>query len=612
MYPVQVKSEPTAQPYQPYQLVPPPPPARKYAAKRAKPSESGSSSSSSSSETESNYQPDDEEDETSSSESDAESDNEEEKKERKIYKPTPKTSAPASAPVVYLQPGQPKPVKYGRGRPRKDEPPRIKYIVPKRPRGRPRKVPLPLPAAQPVQALEALEQQGPHQPRKRGRPRKDSNAPHSNAPHTNVQPKEPREAKEPAISMARYPRELMDTQIAGFLDFLRCRPELVSKVLQNAKSKFAAVQRGHYKFGHPVVIKSFEFNDAEPVLPAVLTNLLLMNVLCSNNVAETRHGKVSFWPVTVYTTPQQAARGTDGYPCVAIHTSHIKCVLWRVFRACRKVVNNQTLMGGMAPVLCKFNPEDDTDLTVLAGVEQYTSRALHAMGAFMLISAKWFDIMKNFFVTSNFSRRDIGVIFRSTYVHVADKFSDEFRPLWLGIERSARVHNMIRIDTPLNDHTFSMTRCRALDKQVHVGRSGALWSINPPKSSTPVRYTDLSFAYGVQCWKEQLQLLNSAFIYFTASSPQELVPLIQPAHQQGIFALDDSGTTVKSRQECIETVGIHNDGDKDTEKKILSHMNAALTQLVKKYGQDFVANFFGPVVKTEIKEEDDGDDLGGL
>lgn len=492
-----------------------------------------------------------------------------------------------------------------RGRPRNFPPPPpppqsepplvVAPLVIKRGRGRPRKIPRPMSDVQVVTMDPAL----PLVPKRgRGRPRKNPVAPSPPKPDPDGM-----EEKMTRHAFAMFPPDLMDLNKAGALDIMQTKPEVRQPVLEQARRKFEQVHSGQFKFGHPVVIPSFEHREVPFILPTIISNIIAMNVLVSQSALDTRYGKVSVFPVTVFTTAPQAATGRGGYPCLALHVAHFKVLCWRVFSACRKIVNNATLLNGLMPIIYKFKYSDDHDLTVLAGMEQYTNSELHAIGGFILLPAQWFDVMKNFFVSKDGSRHDIGDIFRAVYAHIPgmrDKFQNEFRVIWLGGERTSNVNTIIRLQSPFNDHTFSMTRCRAASGVARVGHSkaGNLWVINPPKTDQPVQYTPLTFCYGVQCWREQLQVLNSACIYFTATSELELQTLPQPRHMSSLLVWEeDPELTVKTRAECI-AYGIHNDMAEQPERELKKDLRNARAALARKYGKNILLDFFGLVVST--------------
>lgn len=434
--------------------------------------------------------------------------------------------------------------------------------VTKRPRGRPRKVPLT--ADQQQQQLMKRQQQA--------------------------------VTSETADQLVKFPPEMTDLDAAGALDFNISKEETRLPALQAAEKKFAQVYEGRFAFGQPVVIESFEFNDAPLLLPAIISNIIVMSVLFSKGALETKHGKVSVFPVTVYRNAAQAAAQQQGYPCVALHVGQFKVLCWRVFSACRKIVSNSSICNGFSAVASRFNPPDDGPLTRLAGVEEYTNPKLHAMGGFLLLSAKWLDVMKSFFVQKDFGRRDIGVLFRSVYSHtpsLKDKFSDMFRVIWLGMEREANVNSMLRLDSPISDHFFSMTRCRAASGAVRIGphKSGPLWVINPPKNDAPISYSSLSFCYGVQCWREQLVMLNSAFVYFT-STEEQLSPMLEPRHMAGLTCLEETPLLVLDRVQCLRQ-GLLDDRKAQGEEDLVRHLRNARKALANKYGSSILSNFFG-------------------
>ena len=498
-----------------------------------------------------------------------------------IPSPLPNTSSSSSS---YA------PIKRGRGRPRKSE--SEKKTKPSKSKQQRTTPPLPIDGI-PVK-------------RGRGRPRKyvpifpiaTTTTP---LPLLPLLPAAAATTGEPSLfrTVATYPAEVMDADQTNYLSIEICEPSQQARIIGNAENKVNNVRQGFFKFGCPVVIKSFRARAYEYMLPAIASNLFLLNVLCSLNVMKTKHGKVSVFPVTVFTSEDQRQDGRGGEPCLAIHVAHMKVLIWRVFSASRCVVNNGTLMSGMESVCHAFNCADDKELTILSGVEEYNKPHLQAKGAFMLLPAGWFDVMKVFFIKgeNDFYLRDIGEIFSGVYDQIETlrgKFDDTFRVLWLGEEREANVAMMTRIHKPYTHHTFSMTRCRALNQKVRVNSNGMRLDLPPPNHPSPLKYNELSFGYGVICWKEQLQILNSAYTFVTG----QLVT--KPTHQFGLFFLDEN-TPVGSREDCLK-IGILEDVEKSSVDRVVRMKRYALSQ---RYGQDFIRNYFGANRVYYSKQEDD-------
>ncbi len=426
----------------------------------------------------------------------------------------------------------------------------------------------------------------PQAPRKRGRPRGSKNKKTSNVP-TVPKRKRMRGDREVFREFAVLPKCLMDPAITGQFNMAGEKQEICRKYIPFAEQKCQMVKRGELAFGIPVVVPSFqEPKSISYVLDATLPNLFLMNVLCSDNVCETRFGKVSVFPFTVYTSPEAKEDGVGGYPVLAVHVGHIKTLIWRIFSACRNAdIKNPTLMKH-AHYQAPYDFDQDVEFTKFTGFETYSSIESKAQGSYMLIPAPWFDVMKHYFITQHGNKRDIGEIFRRVYGTIPGlegKFDDKFRAIWLGDERTANVIAMIRHEG--KDHTFGMCRVRSLNNIVHVGKSGRLWILdngNAPKHPT-VTYNENSFAYGVQCWKEQIGWLNSAYTYFTGHILRE------PSHLLGLLTLDDTKLPVMSKAACVAN-GIHNDTELP---KISQAVRRSRHNLESIYGTDLVQNFFG-------------------
>ena len=382
-----------------------------------------------------------------------------------------------------------------------------------------------------------------------------------------------------------YPDVLSSPAAVGVLDIDQCQPAFVSKIKQFAQSQLNKVATGALDFGRNVVISSFQAYRPEYKLAATLPNLFFMHILCSSNVMETRHGKVSVFPVTVYTNKTGLQQKQGGFPCLVIHRAHFKTLMWRIYSTLRKLVGNHTLTEHISQLACPYDLDQDDCLNTVTGFEPYTTLRQKTDGGYLLLPAHWMLVMKSFFVGGHQELRDIGEIFRSVYHRLPGmegKFDEEFRPIWLGDERSANVSYMVK--APEQAHTFGMARCRAVDGQVRVGRNGVHWRL-PKMGSTKTGLADydtLSFAYGVQCWVEQLECLNTCYTFFTGQI------VMQPTHQMGLFVLDTL-KPVKDRRLCLVD-GILNDEDSG---KVSTRIRTQRYRIGRKYGKAFLPNYFG-------------------
>jgi hypothetical protein len=392
----------------------------------------------------------------------------------------------------------------------------------------------------------------------------------------------------------RYPSYLSDPIKVGQLSIYTCNPGFVQRTIQSAEAKLNQVLDGTQVFGKPIVISSFQRpTNLDYVLAATAPNLFFMTVLFSANVMDTRHGKVSVFPVTVFTTESAKQSGKTGYPCLAVHAGHFKKLMWRVYSGTKKLIGNSVLMDQLTPYSCPYNVAEDAPLITFSGFEPYNQTSQKKEGGFILLPAHWLDVIKHFFVTPEFTIRDIGDIFRQVYANIEDlrgKFDNMFRVIWAGEERSANVMDTLKL--PSNKHVFSMARARAVSGETRIGGTGMYWFLDPLSSKDALAHYDKvsSFAYGVQCWREQLQYLNSAYAFFTGETP------IATSHHYGLLQLDDT-LPVRNRDQCL-LKGIPNDTGEGT---ISSHVRSARYRMVSTLGREFLATFFGPEVNIYYK-----------
>lgn len=392
----------------------------------------------------------------------------------------------------------------------------------------------------------------------------------------------------------RYPSYLSDPTSVGQLSIHTCNPDFAQQTIQIAESKLKQVLNGTQVFGKPIVITSFQPpHHLDYVLAATAPNLFFMTVLFSANVMDTRYGKVSVFPVTVFTSDTARQSGKTGYPCLAVHAGHFKKLMWRVYSGTKKLIGNSVLMDQLSPYACPYNMAEDAPLITFSGFEPYNQTTQKKEGGFLLLPAHWLDVMKHFFVTPEFAIRDIGEIFRRVYANIKDlqgKFDNMFRVIWAGEERTANVMDTLKL--PSNKHVFSMARARAVSGETRIGGTGMYWFLDPISSKDSLAQYDKisSFAYGVQCWREQLQYLNSAYTFFTGITPANT------SHHYGLLRLDETLPVLNRNQSLAK--GIPNDAGEGT---ISSHVRAARYRMVSTLGRDHLATFFGPEVNIYYK-----------
>ena len=345
-----------------------------------------------------------------------------------------------------------------------------------------------------------------------------------------------------------------------------------------AETKLQEVTSGKRLFGHPLIIPSFEKVLPPYRMPATLCNLFFFNVLFSSNALDTATGKVSIFPVTIFQDEQKSS----GFPCLLIHSAHMKTLMWNIYSGCRQLFKNGTFLENLPDICCSYSKPDENLFHALTGFEPYTP--VNKDLAYILIPAHWLDVMRHFFVDAQTNTPyDIGHLCRTTFhtiPEMADKFHDDYRCNWAGEERISNVSYMIC--EPDAVKVFSMARCRAVNNQAM--RKGVLWTLRERQISVTLPdYNDLSFAYGVQCWKEQLQMLNTAVVFFTGSFTKS------PMHQVGLLAYNDD-KPVQSRSECVRG-GILDDSKDNI--LLSNHTRQLRGTLRTQKGADFMTNYFG-------------------
>jgi hypothetical protein len=378
----------------------------------------------------------------------------------------------------------------------------------------------------------------------------------------------------------------------GELSFSTGKPQFVQKVIDQAEGKLAAVRSGQVTFGAPMVLQDFEEVFPPYSLMATVINLFFMNVLFSGNVMETKDGKVSVFPVTVFKSDTLKNTGQTGFPCLAIHISHFKTLIWRIYSVTRRLINSDNLWQNLSAYSCRYNSLRDEPLITLSGMDPYNATQKKKLPSFLLLPAHWVDVMKHFFIHRGSTLRDIGDIFRQVYRNIPalqGKFDNVFRCIWLGEVRSANVMNMIK--HPSADHVFSMTRLRAVNGQVNIGRNGMRWVLQD--ITLPATYNEESFAYGLETWNQQLAMLNTAYAFFTG----EKMSATKPFHQHGLLVADHT-LSVCTRQESLDK-GIFN----DTERHIIDKQIRSDRHRLKNLSPAFVVNFFGECVNVYNKRK---------
>lgn len=378
-------------------------------------------------------------------------------------------------------------------------------------------------------------------------------------------------------------------------------------LIELAEEKLTQVMEGRLPFGRNVVIGSFQARDqVEYSVCATMNSLFIMHTLFCQDVMFTRHGKVSVFPVTVYTSLNQLENRENGFPCIAIHREHFKTLVWRRFSASRFAdVCSPKFLDIFQHVVCLFDPNEDSALVTVSGFESYNSAKQKKEKGFILIPAHWIDVMKHFFIDQDtHASLDISFLFREIYSDIPSLcresqsiFQDQYRAAFLGEERSANIMDMIK--TSHLAHTNGMARCRAMVSEgLNIGKNGCRWNLPESKKNELAVYDTLSAVYGVECWDNLLLVYNTAYTFFTGN------PVLYPHHMFGLLHLDDE-TKVKNRSICRK-LGILNDNE-GIHKRVSKLTRQARYKIKKEFAKTGRLSFYGDVgevVVTYCRQQD--------
>jgi hypothetical protein len=264
-----------------------------------------------------------------------------------------------------------------------------------------------------------------------------------------------------------------------------------------------------------------------------------------------------------------------------MHKSHMKVLLWRMFSASRAYIKTDTFSLQLADCMCEFDPTDDEALLAMTGLEPFNNIHQRKNNGFILLTARYFDVMRHFFVDEQKCLKDVGDIFRAAYhtkpaLGVEGKFDERFRCVWLGDEREVEPNSILKeCNLPQN---MAQTRLRAHNNTIRIGVNGRKWVL-PASTTKHVAYDDNAYAYGVECWEKQLVCLNTVYTYFTGTL------LTRTSHMQGLLVLEQLPT--KSKEQCVKQ-GIFNKTIKVESSKQIRRQRRKLT---KEFGS--LSNFWG-------------------
>lgn len=318
---------------------------------------------------------------------------------------------------------------------------------------------------------------------------------------------------------------------------------------QRALDKAKLVWNGEFQFGMPIVLTTFLESNPGFVLDLTIQAIFIMYALCSEEAVRTTTGQVSIWPMTVYKSEEKRAAFKEGFPVLAIHRAHFRCLIFRMMSSAHKPFKINHFDEHLPGVKCHYDTAEDASILEVTGLDRYKCARQNETNSFFLIPAHWFDVMSTWFrgksamdiMDSAFRdlRMDDGA---ETY---GWRLDPEFKALWTG-DGVAFGHKVQVFDilAHLEDNMcHSMTRSRPVDRMIRCG--DVLWELKAPVGR-PIEYQEDCFSYGVQCWLQQLVYLNQAFVFF---HPQGLWST-EVHHMNGLFGKNPTAP-VLSKEQCI-------------------------------------------------------------
>jgi hypothetical protein len=392
----------------------------------------------------------------------------------------------------------------------------------------------------------------------------------------------------------KFPSNLIDPNLTPRkVDLPSDIVPLWDNIIVNAEKKLLDVQSGKTAFGTPVVIPSMVIPSGKTdyTVPATLSAMFILNGIFSDQVLDTASGKVGVYFLTVYTSEKQKKSKVGGYPVVCLHRAQFKPMLSAMHSATKNFMTSNLFSDNFSHAECTFDGKDDGPLVTLSGLEPYDNTKQKKNG-FFLLPAHWLDVVKYHVVNSQLQLRLLPQVFQRTFPDIAERFLEKYSCLFLGDRRKVNTQAMIGKNGGGGKHRISMTRCRAGNNEIRIGRNGLVWSL-PENSSkgSKATYNHDSIIFGSGVWRSLLLRFNTVHTFFTGQAiPDGLV-----FHMRGITALNPD-CKVSDRKTCIAN-GLQ--VEKDPVK--LSSSTRKRRYQLKKLNPDYI-HHFGPEAVREYKK----------
>lgn len=389
--------------------------------------------------------------------------------------------------------------------------------------------------------------------------------------------------KKEDYKLHNFPQILLRPDKAGIIDFLKHRTHLdidwAKSIVEISEKKLNQVKSGEVDFGFRIFLKSFKPLDyLQYKFQLTISNIFFFHLLFSDDVINTKTGQVSIFPVTVHQSQNELNEKTNGFPCMLVQVSHIRHLMEKKYSATKRLYQEQYSTNlKKEEFSCFFSCEnDDIDLIRISGFDACTGYERKDAKGFILIPAHWLNVMKYYFLNPETQKVfDIGYLMKTFYqkTHFAQKFDEICRCMWLGHEYpKISIQSVVREpesspnSSAKNMESNSMAHCRAFRNKIRNTYDNQLWKcwdlkycknvLEYCKSKTQNEdeskfdeclYDDLSFGYGVECWDEQLKILNHAHSFFKIWGDDEK----SPYHMTGLFK-SNRLENIKTRSESIQ------------------------------------------------------------
>jgi hypothetical protein len=326
------------------------------------------------------------------------------------------------------------------------------------------------------------------------------------------------------------------------------------QLIQEYEARVKLVQQQKLKFGHVIPVgKPLQRKLMHYQLLATLDVLFTLHSLYRKDLLDTQTGKVAMFPVCL----------NARFPAVVIHTTNFRKQIDRMYSALRHIQMN--IHKSFQSVTYDI-PNNLKALTSLTGFEHSNKKSAEEGRGWIAIPAEIVGIMKPYFVRENGELRPIQELLYKFYNHLPiarNRFVPQFQCIYLGEQRQVTVATTI--NNPLKKHNITMVRARAAGKTFVRGKTrkftkkkkshemveNQTWELAPKNG---VKYSELSYAFGLECWTEQLEALNYAYTFFTGQVPDTT------KHMQGWFTLIDG--VAKTRAESLAQ-GLFNDQERE-------------------------------------------------